>query len=76
MNRYIILVLFILFTLLLILSFCMLGFVIDFNYEDEILDHYVNPGLNFLYVILAYLLLMNIILPLSLVITLQILRIV
>ena len=70
------LVLFILFTLLLILSFCMLGFVIDFNYEDEILDHYVNPGLNFLYVILAYLLLMNIILPLSLVITLQILRIV
>ena len=76
MNRYIMLVLFILFTLLLILSFCMLGFVIDFNYEDEILDHYVNPGLNFLYVILAYLLLMNIILPLSLVITLQILRIV
>ena len=70
MNRYIFLVLGILFTFLLILGFTMLGEVLNFNYENVVLGHYINPALNFLYVILAYLLLMNIILPLSLVVTL------
>lgn len=76
MNRYIFLVLAILFIFLLILAFFALVTQLDYDYEHEVLGKYTNPGLNFIYVILAYLLLMNIILPLSLVITLQILKIV
>lgn len=70
MNRYIFIILAILFIFLLILAFFALGTQLNFDYEKEVLGNYNSPGLNFIYVILAYLLLMNIILPLSLVVTL------
>lgn len=70
MNKYIFLVLSFLLVFLLILSFFALGTQLDFDYEKEVLGVEVNPGLNWIYVILAYLLLMNIILPLSLVVSL------
>lgn len=70
LNRHIFIILGILFIFLLVLAFFALGTQLNFDYEKEVLGIYTNPGVNFIYVILAYLLLMNIILPLSLVITL------
>lgn len=76
MNKYIFAVLGILLSFLLILGFFALGDQNNFDYANVVLGYYTHPGVNFIYVILAYLLLMNIILPISLVVSLQLLKIV
>lgn len=76
MKRYIFLIMGFLLVLLLILSFVALGKQMEMDYDKEILGDGVSLGVKWIYVFLAYLVLMNIILPISLVVTLQILKIV